>query len=118
MEIDGITLAFDLPDAIEPEQWNSLCFLMDGSIGSFDIVYNSKRLKNGSYAFLKGSMNLDETVRFGTYKTFLINGSHLINGCFEICYLRTLWNIHNVWLFCISIFNKSSAKLMCSKLKL
>ena len=74
IEIKGGYLIFDLPEAISPEKWNSVCFSINGIVGSFEIWFNSKIIKNGTFEFLRGNMKLNETVILGSLKDSIFYG--------------------------------------------
>ena len=68
MEFNGGDFDFDLPEALTPEQWNRICLLIDGISGSFEVHFNSIRIKNEIYPFLKGPKEVNGTIVIGSSK--------------------------------------------------
>ena len=68
MEFNGGDFDFDLPEALTPEQWNRICLLIDGISGSFDVHFNSIKVQNETYQFLKGHKEVNGTIVIGSSK--------------------------------------------------
>ena len=74
MESNGGDFDFDLPEALTPEHWNKICLLIDGISGSFEVHFNSIRIKNEIYPFLKGPKEVNGTIVIGSSKDSKLYG--------------------------------------------
>lgn len=68
MEFNGGDFDFDLTAALTPEKWNRICLLIDGISGTFEVYFNSIKVKNEMYPFLGGTKEVNGTIVIGSSK--------------------------------------------------
>ena len=66
VEFNGGDFAFELEEALVPEQWNKICIRIDGINGTFDVFLNSLNVKHQTSAILRGTKELNGTILIGS----------------------------------------------------